>query len=131
MPEQWQVKLNDLVESLGQLLETPVRVIEASAVGEDSFSSYIRSALPPKGVFGITWEGLLGQELIEGRPHISASLFLFSQGKRLTVYGDTGGSIELIYEESESGRVGWRSVGWAEDTFGEYAAFSEYVNDDE
>jgi hypothetical protein len=87
MTERWRIKLNELVESLSQFLQSPIKVIDASAVGEDAFSCYFRSALPRAGVLAITWEGLLRHEPIEGRPSTSASLFLFSQRKRLTVNG--------------------------------------------
>jgi hypothetical protein len=38
-------------------------------------------------------------------------------------------SIELVYEEAADGTAGWRSLGWIEDTFREYAAFAEYKDD--
>ena len=128
--EDWSAIVNYLVKTLENYLQQQVDIvddtIEASIVDNEALCCSIRSAVSFAGALALAWEGRLGMEMIEDKPYVSASLFLFSCKKRLTVAGQGGSYVELIYEQSDNGNGGWRSLGWMEDIYGEFENIDEY-----
>ncbi len=122
--------IHDLVKSLSDYLQQPIEILDetlqASIVDEESFCCSICSGTYLGGPLAVAWEGRLGMEPINGKPSVSASLFLFSQNKRLSVVNQEGSYIELVYEMSEGDNGSWRSLGWLEDIYGEYKGIDEY-----
>lgn len=128
--EDWSAIVNYLVKTLENYLQQQVDIvddtIEASIVDNEALCCSIRSAGSFAGSLAVAWEGRLGMEMIEDKPCVSASLFLFSCNKRLTVAGQRGSYVELIYEQSDNGNGGWCSLGWMEDIYGEFENIDEY-----
>jgi hypothetical protein len=75
----------------------------------------------------MAWEGILGMDVIEGKPYVSAPLFLFSHGRRLTVSERLGSYLEFTYDRTANGSGRWRSLGWVEDIYGEYQSIDKYT----
>lgn len=123
--EEWSAIIDYLVKTLENYLQQKIEItdesIEASIVDDEAICCSIRSASSFGGILNIAWEGRLGMELIEGKPSISASLFIFSNNRRLVVAGHEEGSyVELVYEQLENNKGNWRSLGWLEDIYGEF-----------
>lgn len=123
--EEWSAIIDYLVKTLENYLQQKIEItdesIEASIVDDEAICCSIRSASSFGGILNITWEGRLGMELIEGKPSISASLFIFSNNRRLVVAGHEEGSyVELVYEQLENNKGNWCSLGWLEDIYGEF-----------
>jgi hypothetical protein len=133
--EEWSQIITHLVDMLRDYLQQPVEVpdslIGESIIDDEAICCPIRSPVPFGGPLAVAWEGTLGLEVIDGRPYISASLFLFSNGNRLVVAGQLGSYLELVYEKAESGVSNWHSLGWIEDIYGEFEAIDEYTGGDE
>jgi hypothetical protein len=128
--EEWSGIVDYLVKTLEDYLQQGIDIvddtIETSIVDNEALCCSIRSAVSFGGSLAVAWEGRLGMELIEDKPCVSASIFLFSLNKRLNVAGQGGSYLELIYEQSDNGNGGWRSLGWMEDIYGEFENIDEY-----
>ena len=122
-----------LVEELSGFLREPVTLVQPPQeclVDEDAFCCPIRSSPPQGQAFQLCWEGVLGMEPIEGRPHTSVSLFLYSRNQRLAMHGHTEGSVlEIVYEGSLEHGGRWSTPYWEEDVYGEYLSYNSYDND--
>ena len=128
--EEWRAIRQYLISSLGEYLQQPVEVVDASIeesiVDDEALCCVIRS-LPTDSPLALTWEGRLGLDIIEEKPYVSTSLFLFSQGERITTTEHTSSYLELVYEPTESTPGAWRTLGWIEDIYGEFAHITEYT----
>src|SRR5690349_8441940 len=124
---QW---IRRLVAELADFLQEPVILVESpeeSMVGAEAFSCLIRSSPPKGGGFQLCWEGILGMQPIDGKPHTSVSLARDSRNQRLARPGHAEGSLlEIEYEGwlEHGGR--WATVYWYEDGFGEYLSYDSY-----
>ncbi|MEU6036396.1 hypothetical protein ABZ801_13385 [Actinomadura sp. NPDC047616] len=95
--------------------------------GFDGFSCLIRSSPPAGNGFQLCWEGVLGMQLIDGKPDVSVSLFLYSRNHRLGMMNHTDGSyLEIVYEGSLENGGQWTTLEWLEDGFGEFLAYDSY-----
>ncbi len=128
--EEWLAIVDYLVKRLEDYLQQQIEIIdkkiEALIIDEEAISCSIRSAVSFGGLLALAWEGRLGMELVEGKPYVSALLFLFSQNKRLAVVGQEASYIQLVYEQSDSSEGFWRYQGWLEDVYGEFEDIDEY-----
>ncbi|MGK5555559.1 hypothetical protein ACSNOI_28470 [Actinomadura kijaniata] len=114
-----------LVASLGRYLGQEVAMVDLD-VADDAFSCRIRSRAPSGTAFRTAWEGVLGMQLFEGEPDVSASLFLFSHGRRVRLAGHRGSYLALVYRGPLDGTGTWRNEGWIEDVFGEFDAHDRH-----
>lgn len=126
----WTGIIKSLVKSLSEFLATSVELNEMSAEdicdGDIRVIALVHSAKPFGGPLSVAWQGALAVELHEDRPYVSASLFLFCLGKRLSVADHKMGSyVELIHEPTSVGSGQWRVLGWLRDTYGEYEDIDE------
>jgi len=125
--EVWSAIIQHLVSALGDYLQQEVKLLEKSVIDGEALWSRIRGASTFGGVFAVGWEGRLGMEIIENKPFVSASVFLFSQGRRLSVSGQAGSYLELVYERADNGEGRWRSLGWLEDIYDEFASIDKVL----
>ncbi len=119
---QWQKRAEELTRRLAELIE-PEGLAEPIALTErGGCSCRIRSLATFGGALQTEWSGILRMQTVDGQPQITASLFLFSRGRRLQLAGQLGSSLELIFEPPARGGGGprWVVLGWQEDLFGEY-----------
>jgi hypothetical protein len=143
--EEWAEIAQHLVQTLGEYLNQRVELVRMSVVDDEALCCSIRSV----GYFGepltavwenvlrgnitenkplaVAWEGILGLDVIEDKPYVSASLFLFRHGRRLTVSERFGSYLEFLYEHSANGYGRWRSLGWMEDIYDEYQSIDAYT----
>ncbi|MEV0186624.1 hypothetical protein AB0I54_46690 [Streptomyces sp. NPDC050625] len=118
------------MEELSEFLQEPVVLVESPdecLVDDDAFSCLIRSSPPQGQAFQLCWEGILGMEPVDGKPHTSVSLFLYSRSRRLSLPGHSEGSVlEIVYEGSLEHGGRWADPGWHQDEFGEYLTYGSY-----
>lgn len=128
--EEWLAIREHLVDTLSGYLQQPIEImdssIDESIVDQDALCCAIRS-LPASSPLALAWEGRLGAEIIEGKPYVSTSLFLFSHGQRITAAEQIGTYLELVYEPTNNHEKGWHSLGWIEDIDGEFEHLTEYT----
>lgn len=123
--------INRLVAELSTLLQEQIELVtpmnECLHDEGSGFSCSIRS-LPPQGSgFQLCWDGILGMQLIDGRPDTRVSLFLYSGNQRLGLMDDREGSfLEIVYEGSLKHGGQWGTPAWLRDDFGEYLAYESY-----
>ena len=122
--EDWSAIINHLTQALSTYLGQTVKLIDSSIIDGEALCCSIRGETMLAGPLELTWEGRLGLELINDRPHVSAFLFLFSQGKRLRTTGQSGSYLLLTYQPDSSGVPRWHSDGWQEDVYGEFESIN-------
>ncbi len=126
-PSQWQEVVDYLLRRLAELV-TPEGLAErpaapATAAAADPsllYSCRIRALGTSSGAFQTEWSGVLRIQHTGGEPHVSASLLLFSRGRRVQLRGQLGSSLELVFERTAGGKSRWAVLGWHEDVLGEY-----------
>lgn len=128
--ESWAEAIGRLVASLAEFLEESLELNEISVEyirnGDTAVVAFIDIMKPFGGPLSLAWRGALGVELHEDRPYVSASIFLFCLGKRLSLAGHEKGSyIELVCEPTPAGLGQWKVLGWFEDIYGEYVGIDE------
>ncbi|QIS04237.1 hypothetical protein F5X71_19565 [Nocardia brasiliensis] len=123
-PGRWRAAIDSFVTGLGVHLGEPVSVVKSNEF-EEGFSCLVRGPAPSRPL-QVAWEGVLGMAYDSGRPDISASLFLYSRGRRLRLDDQSGSYLEIVYEGPLDGSGTWRDLGWFEDDFGEFEAYDEY-----
>lgn len=124
---RWTSLINSLVAGLSKHLNETVTIVDAGEM-PDGFSSSIRGPEPCHPSLQVAWEGTLGMQNIDGKPHVSATLFLFSRGRRLRLDDQTGSFLEIVYEGPLDGTGTWRDLGWLQDDFGEFEEYDRYGN---
>ncbi len=128
--KEWLEIVTYLIKTLEDYLQEPIEVldqgIEESIVDDEAICCSICSSISLHQRFGIAWQGRLGIDIINSKPVISVSLFLFSHNKRLCVAGHMGSYMEIIYEKIENNQGAWRSLGWLEDIYGEFENITEF-----
>jgi hypothetical protein len=117
---QWRETAVYLGERLRDFLGFEVIAEPMTLLEFDAFSCGLHGGAAFGGVLQLEWCGVLGMEPIDGRSHVSASLFLFSQRRRLRLAGQLGSSLELVFERRDDGPGQWVSLGWHDDVYGEY-----------
>jgi hypothetical protein len=118
--------INYLFGSLKDYLKLPIEIIEPSAIDLNSFCCTFRST-PLGGPLRLTFLGIMGMQLIgeTSIPNVQATIFLFSQGKRLVLSEPLRSIFELVYERIDDISGAWRTLGWDQDEFGEYEEIDE------
>ena len=109
-----------LVSRLTDFLHQDIDVVDFNLVDDESFTCRVAGRSRFGGPLALEWWGILGMEPIEGAPHVSGTLFLYSMGQRLGMAAPKGSTIELVYERSSEGGGAWRSLGWVVDTYDEW-----------
>jgi hypothetical protein len=114
-----------LCAQLSGLLGVELGVEDSTLVDGTARSVRVSSRGEVGGPLRLQYAGIVGLELIDAVPYISAVLFVYSAGARLSVGGDEASYLEFSYERSEAGVGRWRLHGWRSDEYGEYAGFAE------
>ncbi|ALG10125.1 hypothetical protein [Kibdelosporangium phytohabitans] len=65
-------------------------------------------------------------EQVGGEPEVSATLLLFSRGRRLRLGNQSGSYLVLDYEGALDGSGTWQDRGWFADDLGEFEAYDQY-----
>ncbi|MEV6561598.1 hypothetical protein AB0M22_38175 [Nocardia sp. NPDC051756] len=122
---RWLSAIAAVADSLAAHLGEPVNVVDPGEM-EDAFSCLIRGREPSGPSLQLAWEGILGMHYSDGQPNISATLFLYSRGRRLRLDNHSGSFLEIVYEGALDGSGTWRDLGWLQDDFGEFEAYDRY-----
>ena len=122
---RWRVEISAIVESLSTYLNQDVELVNLTEM-DDVFSCLLRGPAVPASGFQLAWTGVLGMEIIDGRPDVSLSMFLFSRGERIRLATHRSSYIELLYDGPLDGTGTWRDFGWVEDPFGEFDAHDQW-----
>jgi len=117
---QWRELAQYLAGRLSEIVELDVSVEPLTQAERTGFSCRISAQGALGGPLQIEWSGFLKLEHREGKPRITASLFLFSRCRRLQIAGQAGSSLELIFENTAGDHGRWVILGWHEDIRGEY-----------
>lgn len=122
---RWRSTIDALTATLAEHLGQQVTVVNLTEL-DDGFSCLIRGPEPSGSTLQVAWEGVLGMQHIDGEPHASVSLFLYSRGRRLRLDDQRGSYLELVHEGPLNGEGTWRDLGWLQDDFGEFEAHDHY-----
>lgn len=117
---------NVLCDQLSGFLGVELDIEDSTIVDGAALSVTVCS----RGVFGgplrLRYAGIVGSVSIDDAPYISAVLFVYSAGVRLSVGGDEASYLAFVHERSDDSSAGqWRLHGWQSDEYGEYAGFAE------
>ena len=114
-----------LCEQLSGLLGVQLDIEDSTIVDATALSVTVSSRGEIGGPLRLRYRGIVGLESIDDAPYISAVLFLYSAGTRLSVGGDDASYLAFAYERSDDCDGHWRLEGWRSDEYGEYAGFAE------
>ncbi|MDX8141665.1 hypothetical protein SK854_06050 [Lentzea sp. BCCO 10_0061] len=122
---RWRPTIGALAASLGEHLGEQVAVVNVTEM-EDAFSCLVRGPESSGSTLRVGWEAVLGMEHFDGKPNVSATVFLYSRGRRLRLDDHRGSYLEIVYDGPLDGSGTWRDLGWLQDDFGEYDAHDRY-----
>jgi hypothetical protein len=114
-----------LCEQLSGLLGVELEIEDSTIVDGAALSVTVSSRGEVGGPLRLRYRGIVGLESIDDAPYISAVLFLYSSGVRLSLDGDEASYLAFAYERSGDGAGHWRLQGWRSDEYGEYSGFAE------
>ncbi len=115
-----------LCEQLSGFLGVALDVEDSTIVDGATLSVTVSSRAEFGGPLRLRYRGIVGSESIDDVPYISAVMFVYSAGVRLSVGEDEASYLSFVYERSDDGSAGhWRLDGWHSDEYGEYAGFAE------
>lgn len=127
---QWRELVARATAQLGELLGTPAIAEPLTLLERGGYSCRVHGEGELGGALLLEWSGILRLLPADGRQQLSASLFLFSRGRRMQASGQLGSSLELIYERGPELLDGaaarrpaperWLVLGWHDDVYGEY-----------
>lgn len=120
MGHDWSAIIPYLISRLSGYLGHEVSLESVLLHEADAFCCAIEGRVALGGAFSIEWTGRLGMQPVEGSPHVSATLFLFSRKRRLQLDGHNGSMLELQFEPRAQSAGEWVSHGWHEDLYGEW-----------
>jgi hypothetical protein len=123
--EQWQAISRHLCERLSHCLGVDLDVEDTMVVDDTALSLTVGSRGELAGPLRVRYRGIVGLTSISDRPYVSAVLFVYSSGVRLSLDGDEASFLAWVYERSDAGVGNWRLRGWQSDEYGEYAGFAE------
>ncbi|SDF43714.1 hypothetical protein SAMN05216553_101635 [Lentzea fradiae] len=121
---RWRPAIDALTVGLAAHLGDRATVVNATEM-EEAFSCLVRGP-EPSGPLQVGWEAVLGMEHYDGKPHVSATLFLYSRGRRLRLDDQRGSYLEIVYDGPLDGSGTWRDLGWLQDDFGEFDAHDRF-----
>lgn len=111
---RWRPAIDALAAGLATHLGEQVTVVNVTEM-EDAFSCLVRGPEPSGSTLQVAWEGVLGMEHFEAKPNVSATLFLYSRGRRLWLDDQRGSYLEIVYDGPLDGSGTWRDLGWLQD----------------
>jgi hypothetical protein len=114
-----------LCGQLSGLLGVELDVEDSTIVDGTALSVTVSSRDEFGGPLRLRYAGIVGSVSIDDAPYVSAVLFVYSAGVRLSVGGDEASYLAFVYERSDPGVGHWRLQGWQSDEYGEYAGFAE------
>lgn len=114
-----------LCDQLSGLLGVELDVEDATIIDGTALSVTVSSRGEVAGPLRLRYRGIVGSESIDGAPYVSAVLFVYSAGARLSVGGEEASYLAFAYERPDDGVGQWRFDGWHTDEYGEYAGFAE------
>ena len=117
---QWRELAEHLTAQLALLFGGPAIAEPLTLAERGGFSCRVRGDGALGGALQLEWSGILRMLPADGQPQLSASLFLFSRGRRMQATGQLGSSLELVFERSPPGPSRWIILGWHDDIYGEY-----------
>jgi hypothetical protein len=123
-PEEWAAITAHLCEQLGRCLGVALDVEDSTTVGDTALSVTVSSRGELAGPLRVRYRGIIGLQPIEDAPYITAVLFVYSSGARLSLDGDEASFLAWEYERSATGGGHWRLHGWQSDEYGEYGGFA-------
>jgi hypothetical protein len=123
--EEWQAITRSLCERLSHRLGVDLDVEDASVIDGTTLSITVSSRRELAGPLRIRYRGIVGLAPIDDAPYVSAVLFVYSSGARLSTDGGEASFLALVYERSDAGVGRWRLDGWQSDEYGEYGGFAE------
>lgn len=110
---------------LGRCLGVELDVEDSMTIDGTVLSVTVCSRSELAGPLQLRYRGIVGLQPIEGAPYVSAVLFVYSSGVRLSLDGDEASFLLWEYERSDGGVGQWQLRGWRSDEYGEYAGFAE------
>jgi hypothetical protein len=122
---RWRQAIDALAASLAAHLGHEVTVDRRTEM-ENGFFCAIRGPEPSGPTLQIAWEGSFAMEQVDGEPEVSATLLLFSRGRRLRLDNQSGSYLVLDYEGALDGSGTWKDRGWLADDLGEFEAYDQY-----
>lgn len=125
MSRRDDIDAGTLCAQLSGLLGVELDVEDSTIVDGTVLSVTVSSHDELAGPLRLRYRGIVGLEAIDNAPYISAVMFVYSAGVRLSVGDDEVSYLAFVYERSESGAGHWRLDGWHSDEYGEYAGFAE------
>jgi hypothetical protein len=115
-----------LCDQLSGFLGVELDVEDSTIVDGNALSVTVASRHEFGGPLRLRYRGIVGLQSIDDVPYISAVMFVYSAGSRLSVGEDEASYLAFGYERSDDGSAGrWRLDGWHSDEYGEYAGFAE------
>lgn len=127
--KQWVDIVEYVLSKLRIFLNLPIDHEPLENNVGDGFCVNIWNPKPLLGSLALSWKGILGGQILnEGRRlNISATLFLYSQQKKL-ITKEGASFIELVYKKDDLGKGNWRMEGWLTDVYYEYEFFDQEDN---
>jgi hypothetical protein len=122
---EWQAISRHLCDQLGRCLGAELEVEDSMTVDDAVLSLTVCSRGELAGPLRIRYRGIIGLQPIGHAPDVSAVLFVYSSGVRLSLDGDEASFLVCEYERADTGAGEWRLRGWHSDEYGEYAGFAE------
>ncbi|MGN6869714.1 MAG: hypothetical protein ACTHMY_15080 [Solirubrobacteraceae bacterium] len=114
-----------LCDQLSGFLGVELDVEDSTIVDGTALSATVSNRDEFGGPLRLRYRGIVGSESIDDAPYVSAVLFVYSAGVRLSVDGDEASYLAFVYERADAGVGHWRLDGWQSDEYGEYAGFAE------
>lgn len=114
-----------LGDQLAGFLGVELDVEDSTIVDGTALSVTVSSRDEFGGPLRLRYRGIIGSASIDDAPYVSAVLFVYSAGARLSVGDDEASYLAFVYERSSDGGGQWRLEGWRSDEYGEYAGFAE------
>ncbi|WP_442482408.1 hypothetical protein [Aeoliella sp. SH292] len=104
--------------------------LENAWMGGIGFCLYISNANESPNT-PMSWKGILGATTVDGKLHVSLTVFFYSGDKRLVAKLGEGGMdgrggkefAEYVLDSSEEGVCRWKLLDWFDDVYGEYDNF--------
>lgn len=114
-----------LVQRLSEFVGRNLTLADFSVVDGEVLSSRFSGSPDPRDPLELGVEGLLGTERSGEVLEVSATLFVYASGRRLSLTDPRRNHIDLHYKRDQNGSHGsWMSLGWQQDDFGEYDAYA-------